>query len=606
MGAAGLTAGVMRPLRAAAASDARFQAHDGQFMLDGQPFQVLAGEMHYPRIARDLWRDRLRKLKSLGLNTLTTYVFWNAHEAQPGHFDFSDNLDIAAFVKLAQAEGLWVNLRPGPYACAEWDGGGLPAWLTPEPTSPVRENDPRFLDPVRRWFKRLGQELTPLLISNGGPIILTQVENEYGSYGDDHAYMQAVHSALEDAGFGGVFYTADGAAVIEGGQLPGLTAGINFGTYDKAENEFATRAKVRSDGPYFCSELWGGWFDHFGEMHSSVSIPPLIASLDWMLKNKCSISFYMLHGGTSWAFNAGANFDNDKSIYQPDISSYDYDAILDEAGRPTPKYEAVKALFQQHLPAERFFTLPAPEKALVIDRFSLGEAAPLSQLYGAARVFEAPQTLEALHQAHGLMLYRHLAKTALKGQLSFDDVRDYALLYAGSAPLGRLDRRLKQTSLTIDVPAGQPLDILVDTMGRINYGRMIGKDQKGLIGKAKLDGETLAQWAHYALPLDNLSDLTFTSSPVRGPAFFRGQFEVLDPGYTFIDMRGWGKGYVWVNGHNLGRYWEVGPQRALFCPAPWLKTGVNEIIVLDLDDSGERSVAGGAMQIWDLPGQFRA
>ena len=607
-----------------AAAKVRFNVANGLFVLDGQPFQVLAGEMHYPRIPRELWRDRMQKLKSLGLNTLTTYVFWNAHEPQPGQFEFSGNLDVAAYIRTAQEEGLWVNLRPGPYVCAEWDGGGIPAWVLSDPDIEPRSLDERYMRPVRSWLKRLGQELAPLMLSAGGPIILTQVENEYGSYGSDPAYMRASYEALRAASFDGVFYTADGAAVMAGGILPGLPAGINFGTFDKAEAEFATRAHHRSEGPFFCSELWGGWFDHFGEIHSSVASAPLISSLQWMLERGYSINFYMLHGGTSFGFSAGANYPKG-GPYQPDISSYDYDAILDEAGRPTPKYEAVKTVLARYLPARRFAKLPPPERGIEIPRLHLRACAPLAQLLGSPVHAEQPLTLEALHQNHGLLLYRHHADRALNGDLDLGEVRDYALISAAGEHLGTLDRRLGESTLQISCPAGAPLDVLVDTLGHVNYGSQLGKDQKGLMGlprlrrpqltRPDLNGAPLKGWEHYGLPLDDISRLQFSggasaaSATARehfaGPAFYRGTFTIAQTGYTFLDLRGWGKGYVWINGHNLGRYWSVGPQRALFVPAPWLEAGENEVIVLDLHSGGERTLAGDKTPIWDLPGAVK-
>lgn len=589
--------GLTSPALAAAP---RFAVSGDQFILDGQPFQVLAGEMHYPRIPRASWRDRLRKLKALGLNTLTTYVFWNAHESQPGKYDFSGNLDVAAYIRMAQEEGLLVNLRPGPYVCAEWDGGGLPAWLFPTPDITARSTDPRYFTPVKGWLKRLGQELAPLLIDNGGPIILTQIENEYGAYGHDQAYLQAQRQALRDAGFTGMLYTADQTDSFDKGSLPGVVGGINFGTKYVAENEFAQRAKVRPQGPFFCTELWGGWFDSYGNLHETMPVAPLIASLKWMLEHRYSISFYMLQGGTSFGFTPGANWKAEG--YTPDIASYDYDALLDEAGRPTPKYEAVQALFRAFLPAKAFAPMPAPEPAITLPRLRLSETAPLAALLGKPVMARTPQSLDALGQPHGLMLYRHKAKTALKGEIAFGDVRDYALIYNENVLQTTLDRRQGETTAPIDIPAGGTLDLLVDTMGHCNYGEKIGKDQKGLIGQATLAGETIEDWAHFGLPLDDISSLPFGAAPVTGPAFHRATFELKSVGYTFLDMRGWGKGYVWVNGHNIGRYWAAGPQQAMFVPGDWLHVGRNEVIVLDLHSDGERSLAGNTYQIWDLPG----
>ncbi|MDV6330892.1 beta-galactosidase [Asticcacaulis sp. 201] len=595
-----VAAGILTPVAPALAATARFEADGSQFLLDGKPFQILAGEMHYPRIPRACWRDRMRKLKAMGLNTLTTYVFWNAHEPTPGHYNFSDNLDIAAYIRMAQEEGLWVNLRPGPYVCAEWDGGGFPAWLLPTPDIQPRSTDPRYFKPVQTWLKRLGQELTPLLIDKGGPIILTQVENEYGAFGKDQNYLAQQMKALRAAGFAGMLYTADPAEYFANGSIPGLVGGINFGTMAKAEKEFADRAKVRPTGPYFCSELWGGWFDSFGRIHETMPTQPLIDSLKWMLEHKYSISFYMLHGGTSFGFTAGANWNKDG--YQPQISSYDYDALLDEAGRPTPKYLAVQALFKAYLPADTFAPMPEPEKAISLPRFRLTQGAALDQLLPAPVTSTSPQTLEALGQNNGLVLYRHTSKTAAEGKLRFGDVRDYAIVGVNGRALGALDRRYRETGMDVSVKAGDRLDILVDTMGHCNYGANIGKDQKGLIGDAKLGDAALTGWDHFSLPLDNVSKLAFSTGPSTGPAFYRATFTLAETGYTFLDMRGWGKGHVWINGHNLGRYWSVGPQQALFVPASWLKTGENEVIVLDLHPGADRSLAASPKQIWDLPG----
>ena len=599
-GAASLAAGLAARTVPALAAEPRFGVSGNDFTLDGKPFQILAGEMHYPRIPRASWRDRMKKLKSLGLNTLTTYVFWNAHEPKKGQYDFSGNLDIAAYIRLAQEEGLLVNLRPGPYVCAEWDGGGLPAWLFPTPDITARSTDPRYMEPVKGWMKRLGKELTPLLIDNGGPIILTQIENEYGAYGSDQAYLSAQRQALRDAGFSGMLYTADPAEFFSKGSVPGVVGGINFGTKYVAENEFAVRNKVRPEGPYFCSELWGGWFDSYGKMHETMPAEPLLASLKWMLQNKVSISFYMLHGGTSWGLTPGANWTMDG--YQPDIARYDYDARLDAAGRPTPKFQAVLELFKNHLPADAFKPMPEPEASISVKRFKLTETAPLDQLLGKGVTSPAPQSLEALNQMHGLMLYRHKGKTALKGELAFGDVRDYALIRSGGALHATLDRRFEEKSAVIDLPAGATLEVLVDTMGHCNYGKNIGKDQKGLIGAVTLAGKPLTGWAHYGFPLDDIAGLKFGTAPVGGPAFYRGHFDVKTPGYTFLDMRGWGKGYVWINGTNIGRYWSAGPQQAMFVPGAWLKPGRNEVVVLDLHEGGDRSLSGSPKQIWDLPG----
>jgi len=592
--------GLAAPVWPALAATPRFAVQGHQFLLDGQPFQIRAGELHYPRIPRGCWRDRLRKLKALGLNTVSAYVFWNAHEPEPGRHDFSAGLDVAAFIRLAAEEGLWVALRPGPYVCAEWEGGGLPAWLLAGGDVPPRSTDPRYLGPVRQWLQRLGRELAPLLVDQGGPILLTQVENEYGTYGKDAAYLQAQQQALRDAGFSGLLYTADPAKHLAEGSIPGVVAGINFGAHERAEAEFATRERLRPDGPAFCSELWCGWFDAAGALHETTAVATLTDSLRHMQQHGHSFSLYMAHGGTNFGFSAGANWD--RKGYQPMVASYDYDAPLDEAGRPTPKFDAVRALLAQHLPASAFGPMPAPEAAISLPRFALHESAALAPLLGAAITADAPCTLDSLGQWQGMMRYRHRSEAPLRGPLVFGEVRDYAWVQADGRLLGTLDRRLGETTLTVDLPAGSTLDVWVDTTGRCHYGRNLGRDQKGLLGPVTLDGQPLVGWTHHGLPLQTLTALRFDAIPKAGPACHRGHFTLEKTGYTFLDLRGWGRGYVWVNGHLLGRHWQVGPQRAMYVPAEWLQAGRNEVIVLDLHEGGVRQLAASPRQIWDRPG----
>ncbi len=602
IGAAGLATLAVPGLAAPAPS--RFQVKGNAFMLDGKPFQILAGEMHYPRIPRALWRDRLRKMRALGFNTLSAYTFWNIHEQKPGRYDFTDNLDVAAWVRAAQEEGLLVLLRPGPYVCAEWDNGGLPAWLFPDTGTAARALDPKFMKPTARWLGRLGEELAPLQIDRGGPIIMTQIENEYGAFGSDQRYLLALRDATRAAGFGGQLYTVDGAKDLERGSLSGIPAGINFGTFtrDEAERAFKERAEKGFTGPDFCSEYWAGWFDHWRETHAVTSTDNVVANLKWMLDRKMSVSFYMFHGGTSFATWAGANLDVEKNVFEPDISSYDYDALLDEAGRPTAKYAAVRKLLADYLPADRFHDLPPPEKALTVAPFALGEVAPLSQLLGPARLAEDPKTLEGCGRTAGMLHYRHRLAQKAAGQLSLTEVRDLALVSIDGKPAATLDRRRHDTGFAIDAPAGAMIEVLVDAMGHANYGKGVGKDQKGLIGPVAVNGTQLKGWEHRPVLLEDPGRLVFAArrGSESGPAFYRGSFTMAEAGYTFLDMRGWGKGYVWVNGHNLGRYWATGPQRAVFVPAPWLKVGANEVIVLDLFGPTETTLAGRTEMIWDM------
>lgn len=589
-GATALTAA-----RAAAIPPARFAIAGDAFLLDGESFQIRAAELHYPRIPRGCWRDRMRKARALGLNTLSAYCFWSVHEPRRGTYDFSGQYDVAAFLRTAQEEGLHVALRPGPYICGEWDAGGYPAWLFVDPALRVRTLDPRYMAATTAWLTRLGQELAALQVTRGGPIILVQVENEYGSFGADPSYMAAMRDLIRAVGFEVPLYTADGAAVVEKGMVPGAVAAIDFASTDDATAEFARLAQAHPAAPRYASEVWSGWFDHWGEPHQVVRADPLARNIDAMMAARTSFSFYMFHGGTSFGFDAGANHDASKG-YQSDITSYDYDALLDEAGRPTAKYAAVRAVLARHGVAGT--AMPAPERAIVIPRFPLAASAPLAALHGAPRRHDRPQPMEALGQSHGLTLYRHRAARDTTGTLRFDP-HDHAIVSVGARRVGTLERRLKQTDLTIDLRRRDTLDLLVAAFGRINYGPLLGRDRKGIDGAVTLDGVPLLGWDHHPMPLDDLSGLAFSPVPTEGPAFHRGQVDLTTTGFTFLDMRGWGVGYAWVNGHNLGRHWSIGPQRHLFVPADWLRVGRNDIVVLDLAPGGIRTLAGGDSPIWD-------
>jgi beta-galactosidase len=570
------------------------------FLLDGKPFVILSGSMHYPRVPRPYWQDRMRKMRALGLNALCTYVFWDLHEPEPGKFDFTGNLDVAAYVRAAQEAGLWVILRPGPYICSEWDFGGLPPWLLSTPGLKVRTTDARFVDAAAKYLRKVGEQLAPLQITRGGPIIMTQVENEYGSFGHDHDYMNAIRKAIRDAGFEVTLYTADGseAAELRGGAFPDLPIAINFGQGDPSP-EFANFAKFRQGATRMCGEYWDGWFDHWGEEHHVTSPEEAARGVEWMLSRGISLNLYMVHGGTSWGFMSGANFDGS---YQPDISSYDYDAPIDEAGRPTRKFSLIRDVVAKYSPrGTRLPGLPAPLPMIEIPRVELREAAVLDGLLGKPVHSDQPLPMEALGQNYGFVLYRTQVANGLKGLLELKDVRDYAVVSQGGRRLGVLDRRLKQHALEVDLEGGAPLDILVENMGRINFGPRLVDDRKGIVGQVALAGSPLAGWKNYPLPMTDLSRLHFSSSNPKVPAFFRGQFELKSLGDTFLDMRGWGKGYVWVNGHNLGRYWKIGPQQSLFLPATWLKQGTNSVVVLDLEPGDHRTLQAAKDPIWATP-----
>ncbi len=601
IGAAGAVAGfgAIHPLLSRAETNSESSPHDGArhtftwkgelFLLDGKPFQILSGEMHYARIPRDYWRDRLQKLKAMGLNTVSTYMFWNFHEPRPGEFNFTGRADAAAFIRMAQEEGLWVILRPGPYSCAEWDFGGFPGWLLRTPDIRVRSTDPRFIVPAHRYMKHVGVELASLQITRGGPILMVQVENEYGSFGSDHSYMQVIRGMLLEAGFDVPLFTADGPTphMLSGGTLPDVLSFINFGS-DPAK-QFERFARFRRNVPRMCAEFYPGWFDHWGEIHHRGNNQDLIEGVQWMLSNGVSFNLYMFHGGTSFGFTNGANFNK---AYEPDVTSYDYDAPLDEAGRPRPKYFDLRTLIQQHFPERRIPSLPKPLPVIDVPPFDLAESARLDDILGKPVRSATPLPMESLGQSYGFILYRWTPERPTKGRLSMTRMSDYALIYQGDSKLAELDRRFDQNAADVDLAPAQPMDILVENMGRINYGPRMVDDRKGITERVMLNGVELKGWEIYALPLDDLSRLHFSSKPKRGPRFYRGSFQLTVVGDTFLDMRGWGKGHVWVNGRHLGRFWRIGPQQTLYLPAPWLRAGENEIVVLELESGGGQSIQG--------------
>jgi beta-galactosidase len=561
-----------------------------QFVLDGKPLQIISGEMHYARIPRAYWQDRLQKARAMGLNTISTYVFWNLHEPKPGTYDFSGQLDVAEFVREAQQEGLHVILRPGPYVCSEWDLGGLPAWLLEHPGMKLRSNQEDFLRPAARWIKRLGEELAPLQITRGGPIIAVQVENEYGSYGSDATYMSRIRDLIRDAGFDGVIlYTADGASELRRGTLPELPAVVNLGT-GEAELAFAALHTFRPGGPMMSGEYWDGWFDHWGEAHNITDAKKQTDELDWVLSRGYSLNLYMFHGGTSFGFMAGANY---ADAYQPDTTSYDYDAPLDEAGRPTPKFFAFRDVILRHLHNAVLPPVPHPIPVIEIPAFRLTESASLWNNLGQPIRSATPKTMEDVGQAYGYILYRAQVHGQTSGSLAIHEVRDYATIFVNGNRVGTLDRRLHQNSIALHIPSGtSTLDILVENLGRVNFGPHMDGERKGITQSVALDGRELKGWEIYPLPMDDLASLKFSRTGSRTPGFYRGTFNLQQTGDTFLDVSKLGMGVVWINGHNLGRFWNIGPQQTFYVPGVWLKKGTNEVIVFDLQDDLDASLVG--------------
>ncbi len=577
---------------AATSLAARFEVRESRFWLDGKPFQIRAGEMHFARIPKAYWRDRIRKAKAMGLNTIGTYIFWNYHEPRPGQFEFQGEKDVAEFVRTCAREGMKVLLRPGPYACAEWEWGGYPFWLANIPGMKVRTNNEPFLKAASNYFRALGRELAPLQIEHGGPILMVQVENEYGSFGQDKAYLKRIRDMIRDAGFDGLLYTADGGLdyMLKGGTIPDAIPAVNFG--GGAAQEFENLRKFRPGTPLFCGEFYPGWFDHWGEPHAQTKIEDALVDIEWMMKNEASFSIYVVHGGTNFAMMNGANFGKS---YQPTTTSYDYSTCLDESGRPTDKYWAIRTVMERHLGK-----LPATPKDEPAVTFSPAQLSPVGSLLADLPIpMESgmPLSMEQLGQDYGFVLYRTTFDRDRAGTLKLRPLRDRAILFVDGVRIGTLDRRTEPTDFKIDVKAGQSLDLLVENMGRINYGPKISDDAKGLPGKVFLDDEVLTDWRAYPLPC---AAPPKKPSGTGIPGWFRGELQVTKPGDTFLDMRGWSKGLVWVNGHALGRYWRIGPQQTLYCPAVWLKAGANRIDVLELDEVEKPQIAGLGTPIFEL------
>jgi beta-galactosidase len=562
-------------------SQARHFGIDGDhFVLDGKPFQIISGEMHYLRVPREYWRERLKMARAMGLNTVSTYVFWNMHESRPGTYDFSGNRDLAAFIRMAQEEGLYVILRPGPYACAEWDLGGYPAWLLADRDIVLRSNDEKFMAPAARFLQRLGKEVADLQIGRGGPIIAVQVENEYGSFDKDKAYMAGIRDAIRAAGFtDALLYTADGPEELADGTLPDLPAAVNLGPGDAREGAEVLR-KFRPGGPVMFGEWWAGWFDHWGRPHHTTNGAEEAQELDWILEHGYSINMYMFHGGTSWGFMNGAN--NDNHGYWPDTSSYDYSAALDESGRPTKKYFLFRDVIARRT-GQKIPEVPVTPDPIEIPEFGLGQVAPLFANLPNPVASEKPGYMESFGQSYGYILYRTEITGPASGDLVIADVRDYAQIYVNGKLEGTLDRRLSQDHLSLQIAQGRAqLDILVENTGRINFTKALREERKGIPKSVTLNGKELTGWQIFTLPMSDISNLQFRARQDPGPAFYRGTFDLSQIGDTFLDLRNWSKGTVWVNGHQLGRFWDLGPQGTLYLPGPWLKEKGNEVVVFDL------------------------
>lgn len=564
----------------------RFALGDSVFLLDNKPFQMISGEMHYSRIPREAWRQRMRMAKAMGLNTIGTYVFWNVQEPEKGKFDFSGNNDIAAFVRIAQEEGLWVVLRPSPYVCAEWEFGGYPYWLQNEKGLVVRSREERYLKEYKQYLMALGKQLAPLQVNHGGNILMIQVENEYGSYGDDKEYLAINRRIFQEAGFDGLLYTCDPPNDMAKGCLPGLLPAVN-GMVNPQKIKQLIRKYNNGKGPYYVAEWYPAWFDWWGAPHHVIPPEKYAAQLDSLLAAGISVNMYMFHGGTTRAFMNGANY-NSKSPFEPQTSSYDYDAPLDEAGNPTPKFMAFRHVIRRHLPpGETLPDVPPSKPVIPITEIQFIASTSIFSILPPPKVNPRLLTFEDLSQAYGFVLYRTTLTTGGKrGDLLVKGLRDYALVFINGKRAGILDRRHGDSTIPVEMPKGNvTLDILVENLGRINFGPYLLQNKKGITGEVLFNEQELKNWRMYSLPFSDVNAIRRTASGGRyteAPVIRRGIFYLTEAGDAYLDMSKWGKGVVWVNGYNLGRYWNVGPQQTIYVPGEWLKPGNNEIVVLEL------------------------
>ena len=572
-----------------------FAIGTNDFLIDGNKLQIRCGEIHAARVPKEYWRQRLQLAKAMGLNTVCAYLFWNLHEPKPGEYVWTGQADDAEFCRIAQEEGLWVILRPGPYACAEWEMGGTPWWLLKNDDIKLRTRDLHYIDAMRSYLKEVGRVLGPLQITHGGPIIMAQVENEYGFYGKDAAYMKDVRAALLDAGFDVPLFACNPPDLMKNGLLTNLFQAGNFGS--DVEKNFAKVRKIQPDGPLICSEFYPGWFDTWGQPHHLGKPENYLPNLKLMLDMGASFSIYMAHGGTTFGLWSGCD-----RPFKPDTSSYDYDAPISEAGWTTPKYFQTRELFSKYLlPGEKLIDPPAQNPVIAFAPVKLKLVAPLFNNLPAPVADESPRNMEAYDQGYGCILYRTKIPAGAATTLEAAAIHDFGFVFVNGQRIGVLDRRSAGAKIVLpELKAASVLDILVEPMGRVNFGpEMV--DRKGLIAPVKLGGQVLHDWQVYNFPLDDhmLAGLKFKTKSTDGPAFWRGTFSLEKVGDTFLDLSGWGKGDLWVNGHCLGRYWNIGPSQTAYTPGCWLHRGENEVVILDLLGSESHTIAGLSKPVLD-------
>ena len=575
-----------------------FEIRD-DFYLNGEKIKIISGSIHYFRVVPEYWQDRLEKLKALGCNTVETYIPGNLHEKEKGVFDFSGVLDVAGFVKTAQKLGLWVILRPAPYICGEWEMGGLPYWLLAEDGMRLRCMYEPYLKHVRDYYEKLFEVIRPLQITEGGPVIFMQAENEYGAYGDDRVYLEYLKHLMLELGCTVPLVTSDDLRgdFFESGRIEGVLQTGNFGS--RAKERFDTMRLKIGDKPLMCMEFWVGWFDSWGaSCHQTEDTGAHVESLDEIL-SRGHVNIYMFIGGTNFGFTNGANY---YDTLTPDVTSYDYDALLTEDGRITPKYEAFKEVIARHV------KIPEVKLTARIRRKSYGTLSVkrstglFPNLENLSKPVETlfPRSMEKMGQGYGYMLYESILK--YEGDLEMIRLygaNDRAGVFMDEKPLVTLyDRELlEEYKFEKPVPRGEKLSVLMENMGRVNYGPMLETQRKGISHCVVVNGHQHYYWKQYPLPMEDLSGLDFSLPLASGtPGFYEFSFDVDEPADTFVDFEGWGKGCIFVNGFNIGRFWEIGPQKRLYLPGPLLKKGSNTILIFETEGK-----ASGTIRLMDEP-----
>lgn len=577
----------------------KFEIKDGHFLLNGKEFMIHSGELHYPRVPSEYWKHRLQMMKAMGLNTVTTYVFWNYHEESPGKWNFSGEKDLRKFIKTAQEVGLYVIIRPGPYVCAEWEFGGYPWWLQNIKGLKIREDNEPFLAETKKYITQLYDQIKDLQINDGGPVIMVQAENEFGSFvvqrkdiplASHRNYNAKIVKQLKETGLKVPMFTSDGSSLFEGGSVEGALPTANG--EDNIENlKKAVNKYNNNQGPYMVAEFYPGWLSHWAEKFPRVDAGAVARQTDKYLKNNVSFNYYMVHGGTNFGFTSGANYDKNHDI-QPDLTSYDYDAPITEAGWRTPKYDSLRTVISKHTKA-KLPEVPAPIKVIDIKNIKLNKLYNFFNYAEGQEVVKSdtPKSFEDLNQGHGYVLYRRHFNQPASGTLDLSGLRDFATIYINGEKVGELNRYYNQYTMPIDIPFNSTLEILVENWGRINYGARINENTKGIISPVKIgDTEITGNWEMTKLPFPDQFSSTIKTKPVDTgklaqlkdvPTLYQGEFELSEVGDTFIDMKDWGKGVIFINGKNIGRFWKVGPQQTLYIPGVWLKKGKNEIIIFD-------------------------